>query len=416
MAILGKYSFGIGDRFAHQGEYQLQAFIDADNAGAIVTPVWNKSNREHKTVKSTPESVREEANNAVKNKGWTKSYLVDADHINMETVDSFISSSDFFTIDVANKIGEQLSDKELEEFLSNNADYLGTLNIPGVEEAFEVNEDALIQIANTFSKAVSEAKAIYNHIKSAKGGEEFAVEVSMDEVNDPQSPLELFFILKLLGEANIPVNTVAPKFTGRFNKGVDYEGDIKRFEKEFEEDLLVIKYAVKEFGLPGDLKLSVHTGSDKFSLYPIINKLIKKHDTGLHLKTAGTTWLEEVIGLAESEGSGLEMAKEIYLSALDRYDELTVPYDTVLNIDRSKLPAKEEISSWNGDQFSTALRHDQQNDSYNPHFRQLIHTAYKVAAEKGDDFLNELKKNAEIIGKNVYQNIFERHIKPLYIN
>ena len=136
----------------------------------------------------------------------------------------------------------------------------------------------------------------------------------------------------------------------------------------------------------------------------------------MHLKTAGTTWLEEVIGLAESEGSGLEMAKEIYLSALDRYDELTVPYDTVLNIDRSKLPAKEEISSWNGDQFSTALRHDQQNDSYNPHFRQLIHTAYKVAAEKGDDFLNELKKNAEIIGKNVYQNIFERHIKPLYIN
>ena len=173
MAILGKYSFGIGDRFAHQGEYQLQAFIDAEKEGVSVTPVWNKSNREHKTVKSDPESVRVEASNAVRNKGWTKSYLVDADHINMETVDGFVDSSDFFTIDVANKIGEHLSERELEEFVSSNKNYLGTFEIPGIKSAFEVNKDVLTKVANTFSKAVSEAKEIYSHIKSAKNGKEF---------------------------------------------------------------------------------------------------------------------------------------------------------------------------------------------------------------------------------------------------
>ncbi|MFA6702764.1 MAG: tagaturonate epimerase family protein, partial [Dysgonamonadaceae bacterium] len=102
----------------------------------------------------------------------------------------------------------------------------------------------------------------------------------------------------------VQVQTIAPKFTGRFNKGVDYVGDLDQFAKEFEEDVLVIDFGVKEFGLPQELKLSVHSGSDKFSIYPIMAKVIKKHDKGLHLKTAGTTWLEEVIGLSMSGGEG----------------------------------------------------------------------------------------------------------------
>ena len=88
------------------------------------------------------------------------------------------------------------------------------------------------------------------------------------------------------------MQTIAPKFTGRFNKGVDYVGDLDQFAREFEEDLLVIDFAVKEFGLPKELKLSVHSGSDKFSIYPIIAEAIAKYDKGIHLNTAGTTWLE----------------------------------------------------------------------------------------------------------------------------
>ena len=165
--------------------------------------------------------------------------------------------------------------------------------------------------AGKFLLAVQEAGRIYRHIEERKGRESFVTEVSVDETDAPQNPVELFLILAMIAEERIPVQTIAPKFTGRFNKGVDYVGDLAQFEKEFDEDLSVIAFAIREFGLADTLKLSVHSGSDKFSIYPIINRLIKKHDAGLHVKTAGTTWLEEVIGLAESGGEGLELVKEI---------------------------------------------------------------------------------------------------------
>ncbi len=412
---LGKYSLGIGDRFAHQGHYQLQAFMETLERGVEITPVWNKSNREHQTVSSSPDSVRKEANDAVKSQGWSNDYFVDADHITLGTVDGFIEASDFFTLDVADKINEPLTRSELELFLSAHHQYFGELKIKGIDETFLVTEDVLSQIAHKFYKATRAACFIYDRIRKCKQGLPFVVEVSMDEVDDPQSPLELYFILMLLSENKVPVDTIAPKFTGRFNKGVDYEGDIIAFEKEFEQDILVINHAIHQFGFSPHLKLSVHTGSDKFSLYPIMHRLIKKYDVGLHLKTAGTSWLEELIGLAESEGSGLAMAKSIYNEALSRFEELTSPYTTVLNIDEQKLPSVEEFRQWSGERFVRALRHDQNDELYNPHFRQLLHTAYKIAHEKGGEYLDELKKNHQIIGFNVKLNIQQRHINPLFL-
>ncbi|MEQ9296926.1 MAG: tagaturonate epimerase family protein [Cyclobacteriaceae bacterium] len=412
---LGKYSFGIGDRFAHQGQYQLKGFLQALEQGVVITPVWNKSNREHITVGSSPLRVRIEADEAVKQLGWNKDYFVDADHITLDTVDRFIAPSNFFTLDVADKINTPLSPSELALFLSDHQQYLGQLKIEGVEEAFTITEDTLSAIANKFYKAIQEARRIYDSINEQKASQSFAVEVSMDEVEYPQTPLELFFILLLLSESNIPVDTIAPKFTGRFNKGVDYDGDINAFSQEFEQDILVIKHCIKYFKLPKNLKLSVHTGSDKFSLYPVIHNLIKKHDVGLHLKTAGTTWLEELIGLAESEGDGLNLAKSIYQSAMARYDELTGPYATVLNIDREKLPSFGIVDRWSGELFALSLRHNQSDELYNPDFRQLLHTAYKIAAERGHEYLSALTRDSEIIGRNVHENIFNRHITPLFL-
>src|SRR5205814_1797651 len=113
-----------------------------------------------------------------------------------------------------------------------------------------------------------------------------------------QTPADLLVILAAIADEGIPVQTIAPKFSGRFNKGVDYSGDLAQFEKEFHADLAVMAFAVKRYGLPGSLKLSVHSGSDKFSIYAPIRRVLARFDTGLHLKTAGTTWLEELIGLA----------------------------------------------------------------------------------------------------------------------
>ena len=105
MKKIGKYSFGIGDRFAHQGKAQLKALMKAQKGGIEVTPVWNKSNREHMYVHSNPSDTRNEADQAVKALGYKGDYCVDADHINLGNVQGFIASSDFFTIDVASKIG-----------------------------------------------------------------------------------------------------------------------------------------------------------------------------------------------------------------------------------------------------------------------------------------------------------------------
>ena len=411
---IGKYSLGIGDRFGHQGEAQLRAIVKAAGAGVEIVPVWNKSNREHTYIHSKPVDTRIEADAAVKALSFGGNYFVDADHINLSNVQGFVAASDFFTLDVASKIGSASSDEEIAAFIVSSEKYTGALNIPGIQDAFVVSESLLIEISRKFLAAIAEAGRIYNYIKEQKGEGNFITEVSMDEVESPQTPVEMFFILKMIAEQNIPVQTIAPKFTGRFNKGVNYVGDIAQFSKEFEEDVLVIDYAIKEFGLPDNLKLSVHSGSDKFSIYPEISGILKKYDKGIHVKTAGTTWLEEVIGLALAGGEALELAKYIYINALSRQEELCAPYADVIDIKQEELPSADEVQQWGSHKFADTLRHIPGHPDYNPNFRQLIHVGYKIAAECGATYTGLLEKHYEIIGNCVEENLFDRHLKRLF--
>ncbi|HEV7224454.1 MAG TPA: tagaturonate epimerase family protein, partial [Pirellulales bacterium] len=355
MLTLAKYSIGVGDRFAHQAKPQLQACALAAEQGVAVIPVWNKSNREHTIIGSEPGSVRVAAEAAVRDLGWKKPYHLDADHIRLETVDRFLPACDFYTIDVADSIGQPAEASAVKAFADRRAGL----------DAFAIGRADVERIAGKYLKAVQDAGAIYRKIAAAKGADNFITEVSMDETDSPQSPPELLLILAMLADERVPVQTIAPKFTGRFNKGVDYVGDLPQFEKEFREDLEVIAVAIRKFGLPASLKLSVHSGSDKFSLYPVMRKAIRERDAGLHLKTAGTTWLEEVIGLAEAGGDGLALAKEIYAKALKKKDELCVPYASVIDIDAAKLPGEAAVNAWSAEQFVNALRHDPANPAFN---------------------------------------------------
>ncbi|MBC8006080.1 MAG: hypothetical protein H7X84_11440 [Verrucomicrobia bacterium] len=410
----GKFSLGIGDRFSHQGVAQLRAIMKANQSGLDITPVWNKSNREHIYVHSNPEDVRKEADAAVASLGFQGKYFVDADHINLTTVAPFIETADFFTLDVAAFIGKESLEKDVTAFVSSCQKYVGQLTIPGIDHPFVITEELLTTVAGKFLAAAHQASEIYQTLVAAKGEGNFVTEVSMDEVERPQTPVDLFFILKMLADKNVPVQTIAPKFTGRFNKGVDYKGNVEQFAKEFEEDVLVIDYTVKEFGLPKELKLSVHSGSDKFTIYPVMAAIIQKYDKGLHVKTAGTTWLEEVIGLALAGGEALEVAKAIYTTALGRKDELCAPYADVIEIDDSQLPSPEEVASWSGEKFADTLRHIPGHPDYNANFRQLIHVGYKVASEMGTRYTDLLKKHADIIGACVEENIYDRHLKRLF--
>lgn len=413
---LEKFSFGMGDRFAHQGEAQLKAIIKAKEQGVDITPVWNKSSREHKTIKTKPAELRAEADAAVQALGWKGPYRVDADHITMATVDDFVESSDFFTLDVADYIGKAAPAKDISAFIERRKKYTGTFSIPGIDEVYSIPEDMLQEIAAKFLLAAIEAGKLYKHIADVKGEDNFIAEVSMDEVSDPQTPVELFFILSALADYGVKAQTIAPKFTGRFNKGVDYVGDLQLFVKQFEDDIQVIRFAVQEFGLPENLKLSVHSGSDKFSLYKPIRELIRKHNAGIHLKTAGTTWLEEMIGLAEAGDEALELAKEIYAGALGRFDELCGPYAAVIDVNESRLPSIEEVNEWSGGKFANTLRHIQDNPDFNADFRQLLHVAYKLAGERSERFYAALKKYRDIVAANVTENLYERHIVPLFLS
>jgi hypothetical protein len=412
---LPRFSFGVGDRFAHQAQPQLEAFERLAAAGVVVAPVWNKSNREHTFIGSEPESVRSAASAAVAARGWPHPWFIDADHIRLETVGRFLDSSDFFTIDVADSIGRPAGDADVAAFVARHAELTGRLAIPGVAAPIELDAAGVGAIARTYLLACREAGEIYRHIEAKRAGRPFVTEVSMDETDLPQTPPQLLVILALLADEGIPLETIAPKFTGRFNKGVDYVGDIARFEREFSDDVAVLAFAADRYGLPRNLKLSVHSGSDKFSLYPVIRRVLGKTGAGVHLKTAGTTWLEELIGLAEAGGDGLALAREIYAYSLDHVDELCGPYASVIDIDRARLPSVGEVSGWSGPRLAAAIRHVPGNPAFSPDVRQLLHVSFKVAAKQGSRYTDLLVANREIVGRQVTENIFERHLRPLFL-
>ncbi|MBX3419988.1 MAG: hypothetical protein KF752_00385 [Pirellulaceae bacterium] len=413
--LLAKYSFGIGDRFAHQASAQLAAFQQLSRLGPRVIPVWNKSNREHSLVGSEPASVQMAAEEAVRELGWYDQWHVDADHVQLATVDRYLNCSDFFTIDVADSIGKPSATTEIDDFISRHPELMGTFELTGFNKPYMIQREFVERVALKFLKACQTAGAIYNHIKAAKGSDSFIAEVSMDETDLPQTPPELMIILAALADAGVKLQTIAPKFTGRFNKGVDYVGDVHQFEVEFNEDIAVIAEAVKRYGLPENLKLSVHSGSDKFSLYPIIRQSIEQTGAGVHVKTAGTTWLEELIGLSEAGGDGLCLTKEIYAYAFEHVEELCAPYASVVDIQVRSLPHPHEVNQWDAAKLASTIRHIPNNASFNANVRQLLHVSFKLAAKAGSRFTDLLKANREIVGQNVTTNLLERHLKPVFL-
>ena len=413
--VLPRFSIGVGDRFAQQATAQLAACRQALDAGVEVVPVWNKSNREHTIIGSDPRGTRAAADTAVRELAWTQPYFVDADHIGLSTVERFLDPCDFFTLDVAESIGKRAAAQEVDQFLRRHPELVGEVFIQGIESPFFIEEAFVRKTADTFLVAVQEAGTIYRLIAERKGAGSFVPEISMDETHAPQTPVEMLILLAAIADEQVPIQTIAPKFSGRFNKGVDYVGDVAQFAKEFADDVATVAFAVNRYGLPANLKLSVHSGSDKFSIYPSIHEVITRSGAGVHLKTAGTTWLEELIGLAEAGGSGLAIAKEIYGTGFAHADELCAPYASVIDIDRALLPRPVEVANWTSEQYVAALRHDPSTRTCNRSFRQLLHVSFKIAARMGDRYLDALRDHEGAVSRNVTDNLFGRHIRPVFL-
>jgi hypothetical protein len=412
---LPKYSIGTGDRFGCQGKALLKAIKKAEENGLEIAIVWNKSHREHLITKTTPLDVLKEAQNAVNELKWRGDYFIDADHIGLSNVDLFIESSTYFTLDVTEFIGKKAPRDKIHAFIERYKKFQGEFFLSNFKKSFKVNQQQLKKIAEKYLLAINEARKIYKRIEMKKGRENFIIEISMDESNEPQTPVDVFFIIALIADENIPIQTFAPRFYGKFNKGIDYQGDVEKFAEELEYILAIIQYAKAQFSLPDNLKLSIHSGSDKFSIYRVINNAIKKFDVGIHLKTSGTTWLEELIGLAISGDEGLIISKEIYNKAFSRFNELCSPYAKVIDIKKENLPLPEIVNNWTSDKFQRTLCHDLSSKDYNPDFRQLLHIGYKIAAEMGSRYLKAIKENENIIAQRVIENIYENHIKKIFL-
>src|SRR5271163_4534301 len=169
MTILGKFSIGVGDRFAHQAKAQLEACILAERAGEEVIPVWNKSNREHSIIGSEPSATRAAADAAVQSLGWINPYFCDADHITLTTVDGFLAPCDFFTIDVADYIGKAADPDSIDAFVGRHSELVGVIELKGVERGIEITRELLRGTAAKFLFAIEEAGKIYRKIEAAKG-------------------------------------------------------------------------------------------------------------------------------------------------------------------------------------------------------------------------------------------------------
>jgi hypothetical protein len=270
---------------------------------------------------------------------WQAAYFVDADHITATTAERFLGPCDFFTLDVAGAIGGPAAAGAVEAFCARHGELTARVEVAGIDAPVVMSRETTARVARHYLGAVAAAGDLYRLIAAHRGEGTFLTEVSMDETDVPQTPAGLLVILAALADEGIPVRTIAPRFSGRFNKGVDYVGDVAGFAAEFAADIAVVRHAVGAYGLPEDLKLSVHSGSDKFSIFPAIRRAILRLDAGVHVKTSGTTWLEEVIGLAEAGGDGLALVQAVYAGAYERREELCRPYANVIDIDPACLPA-----------------------------------------------------------------------------
>jgi tagaturonate epimerase len=290
-----KKSFGYGDRLGLATPGHLAAARKSDFA-----PIFaQQSIREMARTERTPEEVMRAARTALDRAGYDQPWGADADHLKTAADVRLTAAAGFcfFTIDPSEYVCNGADGMAVAELESET----GKLDAAGVfpasdwrrfylETTFEAGEklrlkftpDALLRAAVKYGRAIAHSEAMSRHIAEASAGRPYEIEVSVDETESPTSTLEhLFFGMELKRRA-VPVISLAPRFVGEFEKGIDYRGDLAAFETSLREHVAVARFC-------GPYKISIHSGSDKFSIYPAIGRLCGDL---LHVKTAGTSYLE----------------------------------------------------------------------------------------------------------------------------
>jgi hypothetical protein len=395
-------SAGMGDRLGIATPGHVRALCEAR---CRIAPIFaQQSIREMTRTGRNPQQVMDDATWGVFEEGWQGGIGADADHLKTaDDIDACLSAGfTFFTIDPGayvdnksqsdglNKLNEKAERLPAHLQLSKT-DLLGkTFDIE--EFHLVLDEPTLLKAMVKYGKAIAHVVTMYEHLQQVVNNHPFEVEISMDETELPTSPVEHIYIVSELQRLGVRWISFAPRFVGRFEKGVDYIGDVHAFET----DLAIHAAIAQQFG---PYKLSLHSGSDKFSIYPAF---IEKTKGQSHIKTAGTSYLEALRTIASLDK---ELIKEIYSFALEHFETDKQSY--LISGQIINAPKPDRISDWPGilDQFDA---------------REILHVTYgSVLTEKVDGvksrfydrFMSILRANRELYFHNLV-NHFRRHLAP----
>jgi hypothetical protein len=302
-------SFGFGDRLGLATPGHIAAV-----RGTNFAPIFaQQSVRENARTGRTPQQVMEDARRAVDAAGWEAPWGADADHLKtLDDISPFVEAGyTFFTVDpgeyVDNSADTDLIDILRQKITRFNWEEFSALYLYGDARPVwgRFDGETLMRAVIKYAPAIRHAVAMFKRVSDMQ--DEFDFEMSVDETDAPTTPLEHFFIANELARLDVRFTSLAPRFIGRFEKGVDYIGDLDALDAEMAKHAAVTAHF-------GTYKLSLHSGSDKFSVYP----LIAKHwGERLHVKTAGTSYLEALRVLAKYEP---DLFLKVYALACQRYE------------------------------------------------------------------------------------------------
>lgn len=391
-------SFGVGDRLGLAGPGHIKVFKEYDAYPILA----QQSIRELTLTNRTYEDVLDSASFYAFREGYKDGFGADGDHLKKPTEVEYALSlgytmitldcSDYIRNDVQEMSKEQVDEEtKLTEVLKKR--YLNqTFDVEGMKIHF--TEEELKRNVLVYGEGIEFATAIYKkYFIEQKANANF--EISIDETATPTSPTQHYFVANELTLNEVKLDTMAPRFCGEFQKGVDYIGDITQFE----EELKIHAAIARKYGY----KLSIHSGSDKFSIFALIGK----HTRGnFHVKTAGTNWLEAMRAVAACDA---KLYREIHKYALSMFDEAQKFYH--VTTDLTKIPNIDELKD---EELVDLFK---QNDA-----RQLIHITYGFilsAKNNQGEYLFKTKlfnlwhKEADVYAEMLYQHI-GKHLKLLY--
>lgn len=407
--LLGlKKSVGCGDRlgFATPGHIRaLRAVSPADASPSMELICAQQSIRENARTGRTPQQVMDDAMWGVLREGWRFGFGADADHLKNEAdVEQCAAAGyTFYTFDPGEHVEneaeaydrttllakvEALPWDRLETTLEDVTKRLTSKPVDLGSHSVQLTEEALYRALVKYGRAVAHIVSLYRHLQSVLGSRPFELEVSVDETESVTTVEEHIYIASELKRLGVRWVSLAPRYVGRFEKGVDYIGDLGELRRNFEQHFAVAQAF-------GPYKLSLHSGSDKFSVYPIAAEVAGEY---VHLKTAGTSYLEAVraVGMLNPE-----LFREIMRFALDRYDEDRATY--LVSADTKLVP---DLAKLGDDQLPSLLE--------DFHARQVLHVTFGSVLNNealSKPFFETLKGNLETYF-DVLEKHFVKHMAP----